>query len=142
MTLVCARGWVTGGVHEYASLLHSGDVVVLCRFDSQSIPSCMYVLQVGRYLRAQLSRLQASAPFLGDVRGIGLMVGIEVVRMGSGEGAVVSKEPAPVLAKWIKERMKVRDAGRCSDRGLGRRVGEDAGGGRGVYCLRSQKLYG
>ena len=58
---------------------------------------------MGRYLIAELSKLQPGAPFLGDVRGLGLMVGIEVVRSAAG------KEHAPVLARWIKERMKVSE---------------------------------
>ena len=57
---------------------------------------------MGRYLIAELSKLKPGAPFLGDVRGLGLMVGIEVVR------SVAGKEHAPALARWIKERMKVR----------------------------------
>ncbi len=60
---------------------------------------------MGLYLLHQLRALQPRFPFLGDVRGLGLMVGIECVRDG------ISKQHAPMLAKWIKERMAQRQVG-------------------------------
>lgn len=62
--------------------------------------------QVGAHLKALLEQLLPSFPMLGDVRGQGLMLGVEVVRCPH------SKAPAPRLAVWIKERAKVRG---CTD---------------------------
>ena len=53
-------------------------------------------------MRALLTQLQPSFPFLGDVRGVGMMMGVEIIRCPR------TKAHAPVLAKWIKERMKVQ----------------------------------
>ena len=53
-------------------------------------------------MKALLEQLLPSFPMLGDVRGQGLMLGVEVVRCPH------SKAPAPRLAVWIKERAKVR----------------------------------
>eukprot|EP00955_Chlamydomonas_euryale_P107073 365743-Chlamydomonas_euryale.AAC.29 len=47
--------------------------------------------------------LQPQYPFLGDVRGLGLMLGIEVVSPNS-----VSMAPAPVLAGWVVSSMRSR----------------------------------
>jgi ethanolamine-phosphate phospho-lyase len=58
--------------------------------------------EVGSYLLDQLKSNFGSYDFIGDIRGLGLMVGIEVVR------SKASKFPAPVMARWIKERMKER----------------------------------
>lgn len=57
---------------------------------------------VGERLMRRLRALQASHPVIGDVRGLGLMVGIEVVRGGS--------RPAPALRDAIVQR--------CFRRGL------------------------
>ncbi|MDD2608529.1 MAG: diaminobutyrate--2-oxoglutarate transaminase family protein [Giesbergeria sp.] len=38
-----------------------------------------HAAQMGKYLRSQLRHLQTSMPFLGDVRGRGLMTGVEIV---------------------------------------------------------------
>lgn len=46
--------------------------------------------------------MQADFPFLGDVRGLGLFVGVEIVR------DPITKMHAPVLAKWIKDACKAR----------------------------------
>eukprot|EP00798_Chlamydomonas_sp_ICE-L_P011143 gene11143-18762_t len=59
--------------------------------------------EVGQYLREQLECLRPQYPFLGDVRGIGLMVGVEVV-LDPG----THQTHAPRLARWLKERMKAR----------------------------------
>lgn len=61
--------------------------------------------EVGAHLRARLEALQQGRPYLGDVRGLGLMVGIEVVTNGH------SLARAPKLAHWIKVRqllLKIR----------------------------------
>ena len=55
-------------------------------------------LEVGAHLRARLQALQGGRPYLGDVRGLGLMLGIEVVSNGG------SLAHAPKLAHWIKVR--------------------------------------
>ena len=55
-------------------------------------------LRVGEYLLAKLRALQVLHPFLGDVRGLGLMVGIECVTDG------VTKSAAPVMARYIRVR--------------------------------------
>ncbi|KAG2486694.1 hypothetical protein HYH03_014623 [Edaphochlamys debaryana] len=59
--------------------------------------------QTGAYLLAGLRSLQAAHPsLLGDVRGMGLFLGVEVVRPGEG------RRHAPRTARWIKERMRAR----------------------------------
>ena len=40
--------------------------------------------------------------FVGDVRGVGMMVGLDIVDNG------VSKRQAPAAAKWIREALKAR----------------------------------
>ncbi len=52
--------------------------------------------EVGAHLLARLELLQQGRPYLGDVRGLGLMVGIEVVTDGH------SLAHAPKLSHWIK----------------------------------------
>ncbi len=55
-----------------------------------------HALKTGEYLMQRLRELQRDFDFLGDVRGLGLMVGIECVT-DSG-----SKRHAPVMAAWIR----------------------------------------
>ncbi|GAB4817668.1 hypothetical protein N2152v2_004714 [Parachlorella kessleri] len=58
-------------------------------------------LLVGSYLRRRLRELQEQYPdIIGDVRGEGLMIGVEIVTDAS------SKAQAPVLAKHLKERCR------------------------------------
>lgn len=52
---------------------------------------------VGAYLRGRLEELQAKYPVMGDVRGMGLMQGIEVVRDPR------TKEPAPDIVARVFE---------------------------------------
>ena len=56
--------------------------------------------QVGNYLLDQLRQLKQSFPLIGDVRGCGLFLGIEMVQDH------VSCEPNAHLAKQIVEQMK------------------------------------
>ena len=55
-------------------------------------------LRTGEYLLEQLRSLQPEHPFLGDVRGMGLMVGIECVTDAS------TKRAAPHMAHYIRVR--------------------------------------
>ncbi|BDA49941.1 Ethanolamine-phosphate phospho-lyase [Coccomyxa sp. Obi] len=58
--------------------------------------------RVGLYLTAKLNRLKERFEFIGDVRGTGLMIGIEIVDNKT------SKKPAPNTATHIKEAMVAR----------------------------------
>jgi len=58
--------------------------------------------QVGNYLLNRLRNLQKSHPLLGDVRGSGLFLGVELVRNP------VTLEPADLEASWIVNRMRQR----------------------------------
>jgi 4-aminobutyrate aminotransferase-like enzyme len=55
---------------------------------------------VGDHLKSKLEELKEKHPALGDVRGLGLMVGVEVVR------DPVTKEPAPDIVGRIFEETK------------------------------------
>ena len=57
-----------------------------------------HALKTGEYLMQRLRDLQREFDFLGDVRGLGLMVGIECVTDSA------SKRQAPVMAAWIRVR--------------------------------------
>src|SRR6185503_9866501 len=59
-------------------------------------------LEVGNHLKGALKELQNKQEIIGDVRGLGLMLGIELVRDR------VSKEPANTEAAEVMERMKQR----------------------------------
>jgi 4-aminobutyrate aminotransferase-like enzyme/Ser/Thr protein kinase RdoA (MazF antagonist) len=57
-------------------------------------------LDVGEYLKEKLRELQKRYPVIGDVRGLGLFIGIELVE------DQMSKEPAPDNARWLVEFLK------------------------------------
>ena len=56
--------------------------------------------EVGSRLKKRLEAVKAKDPRVGDVRGMGLMLGVELVKDGK------SKEPAPELTMGVVERMK------------------------------------
>jgi len=58
------------------------------------------VSEMGAHLRQGLEDIQAEAPVIGDVRGKGLMLGLELVRP--------QKEPAPDLASLLIEQARAR----------------------------------
>lgn len=55
-------------------------------------------LMLGSYLMNKLLELQKLYPVIGDVRGCGLMIGVEFVKVES------DREPNPTLAKMVLER--------------------------------------
>ncbi len=57
--------------------------------------------RVGRALRSKLEALQQKHPLMGDVRGMGLMQGVELVKDRA------SKEPAPEETNRVMDRAKV-----------------------------------
>ena len=62
-----------------------------------------HALEVGGYLQNALRELQSKHRLIGDVRGLGLFIGVELVRDGD------TLEPAKAEASYIANRMK--DAG-------------------------------
>lgn len=61
-----------------------------------------HVEDVGPYLLSLLRALQDKHKCIGDVRGAGLFIGVELVR---GDG---SQEPAPEIADWVSEASRAR----------------------------------
>lgn len=59
-----------------------------------------HALQIGQYLLEKLHHLQTSHPTMGDVRGQGLFLGIEIVKDPN------TREPDSTRAKQIVEDMK------------------------------------
>src|SRR5258708_39240022 len=55
---------------------------------------------VGKYFRGKLEELQAKYPLIGDVRGMGLMQGLELVKDRR------TKEPAPEATTQVMERAR------------------------------------
>jgi len=58
------------------------------------------VERVGRYFRQKLEALQAKYPLIGDVRGLGLMQGLELVKDPK------TKEPAPLETNQFMDRCR------------------------------------
>src|SRR5262245_51168377 len=61
-----------------------------------------HALNVGGFLMGGLRELQRKHSLIGDVRGLGLFVGVELVR------DMRSLQPAPSETSYIVERMKAR----------------------------------
>jgi 4-aminobutyrate aminotransferase-like enzyme len=59
-------------------------------------------LEIGTWLKEQLEVLKKSFPLIGDVRGEGYFLGVELILDSK------SKEPAPLQADYVVERMKSR----------------------------------
>ena len=59
-------------------------------------------LEIGNWLKEQLEVLKKSFPLIGDVRGEGYFLGVELILDPE------SKEPAPLQADYVVERMKSR----------------------------------
>jgi 4-aminobutyrate aminotransferase/(S)-3-amino-2-methylpropionate transaminase len=57
---------------------------------------CAHALKMGEYAKSQICRLQKRYSIIGDVRGLGLMIGIELVKDKS-------LTPAPVEAEAIRD---------------------------------------
>jgi 4-aminobutyrate aminotransferase-like enzyme len=62
----------------------------------------LHVNQVGHYMQARLRALISKHKVIGDVRGAGLMIGVELVRNAA------TKDPAPEIAEWIVESARAR----------------------------------
>lgn len=60
---------------------------------------------IGTYLLLELEKLRSKFPIVGDVRGKGLMIGVELV---SGDGTTTPLSAAMILELWE----------RCRDLGL------------------------
>jgi 4-aminobutyrate aminotransferase-like enzyme len=73
-------------------------LAVLDEIETKSLQENAHV--VGEYLKSQLEGLKSKHPIIGDVRGIGLFIGVELVRDHS------SKEPATEEAHYVVNRMK------------------------------------
>jgi 4-aminobutyrate aminotransferase-like enzyme len=58
------------------------------------------VASVGASLKASLTQRKGASASIGDVRGEGLFVGVEMIEPGEG------KVPSPLLAKTIANRLK------------------------------------
>jgi 4-aminobutyrate aminotransferase len=61
-----------------------------------------HIAEVGDYLRAGLEKLQDKYPLIGDVRGMGLMQGVEMVKDRQ------TKEPAPEAVVAVFEQTRAR----------------------------------
>ena len=68
-----------------------------------------HALEMGQYIKGQLGELKQDFNIIGDIRGQGLFLGVELVQ------DAVSVEPAPKLAHYIVERMKQRGILMSSD---------------------------
>ncbi len=68
--------------------------------EEENLPQ--HVAEVGGYLRAGLERLWDKYPVIGDVRGMGLMQGVELVKDRK------TKEPAPDAVNMLFEETKAR----------------------------------
>ncbi|MHA1930635.1 MAG: aminotransferase class III-fold pyridoxal phosphate-dependent enzyme [Candidatus Thorarchaeota archaeon] len=74
-------------------------LAVLKEIDEKNLQENAY--SVGKYMKGRLIELQEKYPLIGDVRGIGLFLGVELV--SSHEG---TRPPAAEEAKYIVNRMK------------------------------------
>lgn len=100
-----AHGFASGGMEYFNTYGGSTAAVAAAAAVLRVLQEAQlqrHAAEVGEYLLQLLRPLVAEHGPVGDVRGQGLFLGVEVVRDKA------SKRHAPVTANWIKERMKGR----------------------------------
>ena len=83
-----------GYTHTYSAhpVSAAAALAVLDRYEREDLAS--RAEQMGTYLRAQLDELAERSPIMGDVRGKGLLLGIELVANKSSK-AIIDSSPSP-----------------------------------------------
>lgn len=100
-----ARGFSQGGMEYFntcggCTAAGAAGIAVLQVIEEEGLQK--QAAAVGGYMLQRLQNLAEDFKFVGDVRGAGMMIGLDIVENG------LSKRHAPEAAKWIREALKAR----------------------------------
>lgn len=96
-------GWTPGahtGTFRGNTLAMAAGAATLRFVTAQRLPQ--RAAEIGEHLMTRLTDLAAELPVIGDVRGRGLMIGVELVNPAGGPDARGALPPAPELAARVR----------------------------------------
>ncbi len=108
---VAARGDVIGvlGAGEMSSTMGGNPVAcaavvaVVEIFEKEKLEQ--NALRIGALMKSRLEQIQEKSPWVGDVRGLGLVMGVELVRTEDQEPLRSHKEMIDVALRWPADRV-------------------------------------